>query len=138
MCARACEALSIVRRQSRMDFPISNRCESIGDSPLLWQSQRGSTEFGELSRSGEMIGVNMGIENVGDFPARAACQVEVDFWCHRSIDHCSLISAPDEIGKAPLARPAYLNDAHQTVSKLSSAEFQARLQAFIPPMRVKA
>jgi hypothetical protein len=53
-----------------------------------------------------MIGVHMGIENVTDVPAQAACQIEVDFWRHRSIDDSSLISAPNEIGKATLPRAA--------------------------------
>src|SRR5260370_29545232 len=62
-----------------------------------------------------MIGMNVRIEDAGDLPTLAPCQVEIDVRIKGGIDHESFLTCANEVGEAAFAGAPYLDDTRRTI-----------------------
>jgi hypothetical protein len=85
-----------------------------------------------------VVGVDVGVEDVGDSPAAPFGEFKIDLRLDGGIYDEGLIVGPDDVGESPLARAPYLEHFDLRPGTATSTVFQAMLQAFIPPSRESA
>src|SRR5262245_25417547 len=59
-------------------FTVMDGSKGKASALLRWQEKHGPTLEGYLAGTGEMIRVDMSIQNAGDLPSVPGCQIEVD------------------------------------------------------------
>ncbi len=82
------------------------------DPLLIGKHEHRSIPFGELARSGEMIGVNVGLQYAGNLPPVLRSQIKIHLGVKRGIDDGSFFACPNEVGKTAFASPSHLDHPH--------------------------
>src|SRR5947209_4165108 len=82
---------------------------------LVGQKEPGSAHLCKLARAREMIGVDVRVEDAGNLPPMAPCQVEIDVRIKGGIDHESFLTCANEVGKATFAGASYLDNTRRTI-----------------------
>src|SRR5438874_8414650 len=62
-----------------------------------------------------MVGMNVRVEDAGNLPPMALCQVEIDVRIKGGIDHESFLTCANEVGEAAFAGAPYLDDTRRTI-----------------------
>jgi hypothetical protein len=91
------DRIAITERRERRGKPVGGR-QGEGRPGLL----------GELARPREVVGVEVGLQHMGDAPAALSGQVKVDRRVKGRIDHRRNIAGADEVGEAALAGTTHL------------------------------
>src|SRR5712691_10622919 len=82
---------------------------------LVGQKELGSAHLCKLARAREMIGVDVRVEDAGNLPPMAPCQVEIDVRIKGGIDHESFLTCANEVGEAAFAGAPHLDDTRRTI-----------------------
>ena len=80
-----------------------------------------------------MIGVDVSVQHLGDPPVVPLSYPRVHIRVHPGVDHRRLALGADDVGEAALPRRRTSITRPRMPAKGTSAAFQARLQALIPP-----
>src|SRR5215212_11336786 len=87
-------------------FPLAERGDRVGDGHPCGYMKLRPGQLGERPRAGEVIGVDVRVEDVRDAPSALLSEARVPrvhFRVHRSVDHRRLAPGANEVRKAPLA-----------------------------------
>ena len=94
---------------------ITDHRERKRDTLLIWQKKLCSTGLGELTRAGQVIGMDVRVKDTCDLPALGLCQVEVHLRVQRGINHDGLLAFANEIGEASFSGAPHLDDTGTTL-----------------------
>ena len=112
-CGRACAARRAARSRSRAVSPSRIGSEGIRHPILLGQVERRPGLLGQQAGAAEVIGVDVGIQDVGDGPAVLGREVLIDLGRQGRIDDDGLTVVADQVGEAALAGAADLDDGRR-------------------------
>src|SRR6266567_8521975 len=100
--------------RGRKRVAITHGGERERHALLIRQEEHRSRLCGKLTRTREMVSVDMGVKDAGNLPAVLTCQIKIDLWIKGGInDECLSVHA-NYVGQAPFPRPSHLDDLHGT------------------------
>jgi hypothetical protein len=89
--------------------PVAERRERVGDGRALGHLELTPGQFGEHPGAGEVVGVDVGVEDVGDTTAALLRKLHEHLRVYGRVDHGGLLARADEIREAALAGVAHLD-----------------------------
>ena len=101
--------------RGRERVTVAHGCEGKGHALLLRQKQHRPAVFGELARTREMIGVNVGVEDAADLSPVLRSQVEIHLGVKGGIDHERFLTCANQIGEAAFAGAPHLDHPHRAI-----------------------
>ena len=94
----------IRERADRERVAVANGVEGIRDPILLREVERRTGLLGQEAGAAEVVGVDVGIEDVGDVPAVLRREFLIDRGWQGRIDHRRLAAIANQVGETALSR----------------------------------